>query len=354
MLARDSNIQFAGGAELQQVIIAKGLVQRGYPVSMVCLDYGQNDVCEIDGITVYRAFHPNEGVPLLRFIWPRLTSIWRCLKRANADIYYHRAGSMLTGVMAAFCQKQGKKSTFAVAGQTEIRFGRDRWLYEYGTKHVDRVVVQNAAQARYVREAMRRDSVLIPNICQAVEHVEASSDQHILWVGMIRQIKRPDIFLDIVRSLPEQRFVMVGGPGVGEALLYEEIRGRAVKLHNLKFVGFVPYSEVGPYFDNAQLFINTSDSEGFPNTFLHAWARGVPTVSFIDSGARMDGQPVGVLVKTANEMSKAITDLLENDVKRSRLAKESKEYVELNHAPDRILDHYEKLFTDVMQRDAPE
>ena len=97
ILAGDQDIQRVGGAEVQQVIIAKGLAGRGYRVSMICLDFGQGNQIEIDGIRVFRTFRLDEGWPVLRFVWPRLFRIWSCLKRADADIYYQRAAGMLTG-----------------------------------------------------------------------------------------------------------------------------------------------------------------------------------------------------------------------------------------------------------------
>lgn len=351
ILANDADIQLVGGAELQQVIIARCLARRGYPVSMICLNFGQEDKCEIDGIIVYRAFRPREGLPVLRFIWPRLTSIWTCMKRANADIYYQRAASMLTGVIAAFCQRYGKKSIFAMAGDPMIRFSRDRWIYEYGIKHVDRIVVQNIDQERLVREEIGRDCILIPNCYQAALPRTPPSRKRVLWVSTIRQLKRPDLFLDVAQALPGYRFTMIGGVGVGEVPLYEKIKERAESLENVNFVGFVPYAEVDRFFDNAVLFVNTSDSEGFPNTFLQSWARGVPTVSFMDSSARVNEQPMGRVVTSLDEMTHTVIDLLENDAERSRLGEECKRYVEQNHAHDRILSLYEGLFRSVLERD---
>src|SRR5687768_7776605 len=105
LLSGDEGIQLIGGAELQMVIVARLLAARGHRVSMICLDFGQEDEIELDGVKVFRAYKPEEGIPILRFLWPRLTSVWQCLKRANADIYYQQTADMLTGVMAAFCKR---------------------------------------------------------------------------------------------------------------------------------------------------------------------------------------------------------------------------------------------------------
>lgn len=353
LLADDADIELVGGAELQQVIVARELVRLGYPVSMICLNFGQRDRCEVDGIIVHRAFRPAEGLPVLRFIWPRLTSIWRCLKTVDADIYYQRAASMMTGVMAAFCRLHGKKSIFAVAGDPMIRFSRDKWIYEYGIRHVDRVFVQNSEQERFVRQHFGRDSILIPNCYEAARIRTSVPRKFVLWVSTIRQLKRPDLFLDVAQALPGYQFTMVGGMAADEAPLYEETRARAEKLENVDFVGFVPYAKVNQYFDNAILFVNTSDSEGFPNTFLQSWARGVPTVSFVDSGARVNGEPIGRVVDSIDDMRAAVGDLLERHTERTRLGAECKIYVERNHGTDRILGLYQDAFRRILEEDGP-
>ncbi len=352
ILANDAGVDFAGGAELQQVLIARYLVALGYRVSMICLDFGQDELVEIDGIVVHRAFRPGAGVPVLRFLWPRLTSIWSCLKRVNADIYYQRAASMLTGVVAVFAKRNAKKSIFAVAGDPMIPFKRDQWLYEYGIKHVDRVVVQNAEQQRAVRDSVKRASILIPNIYQAGSHRKAPSGNNVLWVGTIRQIKRPDLYLDLAQALPEYRFTMVGGEDGMDSSLYEAIKARSETLDNVNFVGFVPYAEIGRYFDEAMLFVNTSDSEGFPNTFLQSWARGVPTISFIDSGARMNESPIGRIVDSIDAMIGTVAQLMKNHTDRSDLGKACRAHVETHHDPKRVIEMYEDLFRGMTRDNA--
>src|SRR5687767_8288143 len=153
LLSGDEKIEVIGGAELQVVIVAKLLAARGRRVSMVCLDFGQPDQVQIDGVTVFRAFQPNEGIPVLRFLYPRLTSIWQCLKRADADVYYQQTAGMLTGVMAAFCKLHERRSVFASASNPDllpntprIKYARDRWIYSYGLRNVDRIFVQNDEQ----------------------------------------------------------------------------------------------------------------------------------------------------------------------------------------------------------------
>ena len=37
---------------------------------------------------------------------------------------------------------------------------------------------------------------------------------------------------------------------------------------NLTLCGRGPYHEIGDFYDRAKVFVNTSDVEGFPNSFL--------------------------------------------------------------------------------------
>ena len=79
--------------------------------------------------------------------------------------------------------------------------------------------------------------------------------------------------------------------------------------------GFVPYADVDPCFDNASLHVSTAAGEGFPNTFLQAWARGIPTVSFFDPEAKFDGLAVGVVVPDLDAMTQAVLALKTNSAR---------------------------------------
>lgn len=355
LLSGTEEVQLIGGAELQQVIVAKRLAAKGWRVSMICLDFGQPEKIEIDGVEVIRAYRQDAGLPVLRFLWPRLKVVWQCLKRADADIYYQRTAGMLTGVMAAYCKRHRKKSVFAAAGNPDlvpdtprIRFARDRGIYSYGLRHVDRIFVQNDEQAQLCQIHLGREAIKVPN-CYALpkRRTHGSQGKYILWVSTIRDLKRPELFLDLAAALPSLRFQMIGGPGRDALLLYDAMKARAHGLGNVEFRGFVPYKRVEEIFDEAQLFVNTSDSEGFPNTFLQAWARGIPTVSFVDSGARLEGKPVGIRVKSMDSMITAVADLTSSEPTRLLEGRRCELYFEKFHSIERIVDLYDEIFRDL-------
>jgi glycosyltransferase involved in cell wall biosynthesis len=320
---------------------------------MICLDYGQEDGITIDGIKVHRAFHPKKGLPALRFISPRLTSIWGCMNKANADLYYQQTAGMLTGVMAAFCRRNGRKSVFAAASNPDllnptprIRFLRDRWLYNYGVRAVDQVFVQNEEQFELCKVNYGRTPLLVRNCYEPPRSVASDREgsKMVLWVSTIRKIKRPEAYLELAKTMPQYQFTMIGGPGTGEFALYDEIEKQAASLRNVTFYGFQPFARTEQVFDRASVLVNTSESEGVPNAFLQAWARGIPTVSFVDAGARLGAQAVGVIVKEPSDLAEAVRRLLENDELREWEGQRGREYVARTHAPAAVIPVYEKEF----------
>ena len=168
----------------------------------------------------------------------------------------------------------------------QIRYARDRWLYRRGVALADRIVAQNEVQRSSCRATYGRDAVVIPSCYQRPERRDGNLPRKdtVIWVGVIRPGKRPQLLLELARRLPQRRFVMVGGPRGGDAALFERTRAEAATLPNVEFTGFLPLAEVESRFDAARLLVNTSDYEGLPNTFLQAWARGVPTLGTVDAG----------------------------------------------------------------------
>lgn len=356
ILSGDKKIKAVGGAELQQAILSKALVKSGYRVSMICMDHGQDDLAEFDGVKVIKAYAPNAGIPILRFIHPRLTSIWRAMKRADADIYFQRTAGMLTGVVTAFCKRHEKKSIYSGAHDTDfvkntslIRYRRDQWIYQFGLKNADLILVQNLNQGNLCRQNYGRESILVPNVYACPDEATNNATGYILWVSTIRTWKRPELFVELAKLYPQYRFVMVGGLGAGEQSLYDSVKEQASALDNFNFVGFVPFSQVEAYYDHARLVINTSDSEGFPNAFLQAWARKIPTVSFFDCGARFDDEPVGLLAGSFEDMRLIVEELMTDNEKWLHHGSRCKTYFGSNHAIEHAVTIYRDIFSGLLK-----
>jgi len=356
VLSGDPHIDVIGGAEVQQSILARLLARAGYPVSMICLDYGQAQRLAVDGVMVHKTHTPDAGLPVLRFIHPRMTTMWQAMAEVNADIYYQRAAGMLTAVVAAFCRRHHKKSIYAGAsdhdflpGRQDIRYRRDRWLFERGLRRVDRLVVQNPTQQRYCRDNYDLPSTLIASCYALPATSRPGHGKSVLWVGSMHRNKRPELFLELASRLPQWQFVMVGGPagGHGDAEFFAEIRQMAKRLPNVECTGFLPLAQVEAYFDRAAVLVNTSTHEGIPNTFLQAWARGIPSVAFVDTGARLHDAPVYRIAGNIEDMVAEIERLQRDEIYHRRSSTRCREYFTRTHSPDGVLSQYAQLFDEL-------
>jgi glycosyltransferase involved in cell wall biosynthesis len=345
VLAGDAAIPVIGGAEVQQCILARLFARHGYRVSMICLDYGQQDHAVVDGVRVRKTFRMHDGLPLARFVHPRLSSMWRALREVDADIYYYRSASMWVGVMAEFCRRHGKRALYAgasdrdfVPGQSgQIRYARDRWLFRRGVQRVDAIVAQNELQRATCRATYGREAVVIPS-CYEISKKNTSEEKNlVLWVGTLQVNKRPGLLLELAQRLPHRRFVMIGGPG-RDRDFYESIRARAAGIANLEFKGFLPLAEVETWFDRARVLVNTSVYEGMPNTFLQAWARGVPTTSTVDVGAA-----VNCVAASVEELSRSTELLFENP----EAGRRCREYFDRTHSCAQVLGAYARVFKEL-------
>lgn len=358
VLAGDRSVRMAGGAEVQQAFLSAELARRGHEVSMISMDVGQREGDTARGVRLLTMHAPDAGLPGVRFVHPRLTSLWSAMKRADADIYYQRASGALTGFVSAFARRHGCRMVFAGAADLDfhpelpmLRFSRDKWLYRWGARHAHQIVVQTERQRTLCRETFGREAVRIDS-CYGHQGRPGQHGGVVLWVGAVKPIKRPEIFLDLVRRLPQWRFKLIGGPGAGQAH-FDALRQHAAALPNLEMTGFVPHADVEQHFDGAALLVSTAEKEGFPNTFLQAWARGIPTVSFFDTGSRVAGEPVGTVVPDLDAMAQAVERLLTDEPLWRREGARAAEYVQRQHGVGTVVDAYESVFQGLMAQHAP-
>ncbi len=361
VLAGAGELRVVGGAEVQQTFIATELARRGFGVSMVSMDYGQREGDVIDGVRLLKMHSPDEGLPVLRFVHPRLTSLWSALRRADAALYYQRAGGALTGYIAAFARRHGRRSMFAGAHDADftaelplIPYARGRALFRWGMRRVDAVIVQSERQRAECLRVFGREATLIdscyPTVDRSAEHAGV-----VLWVATAKQHKRPHLFVELAQRLPQYRFRLVGGPmgGSDESAYYERLREQAAALPNVELCGFVPFADVERLFDGASVFVNTSIGEGFPVTFLQAWSRGVPTVSFFDAAASLDGHAVGRTVADIDAMAAAVHAYKQDRVRWHADGELARTYVQRRHSIAGVADAYERVIEAVVGTASP-
>jgi glycosyltransferase involved in cell wall biosynthesis len=278
------------------------------------------------------------------------------MRKVDADVYYQRCSGMLTALVALYCRRHGKRSVFAgasdldfVPGQQHVRYARDRWLFEWGLKRVDSIVVQNAMQQSSCRIHYGRESTLIPNAYELPPDARLGGGDTVLWAANIRRHKRPEVVLELARRLPHRRFVLIGGAGGHDRTpggYFEAVRRDAQSLGNVEFTGFLPLAQVEPYFDRARVVLNTSAHEGMPNTVLQAWARGVPTLAFVDPGTRLDGEPVHLKASNTEQMAREIERLFSDPLHYARLSARCREYFDRTHSVARVMSHYDSLLDE--------
>jgi glycosyltransferase involved in cell wall biosynthesis len=346
-----------GGAQLQQTLLAKAFARQGYSVSMVVGDYGQEDGASWSGVRTYKAYSAREGIPVVRFLHPRWTKLCAAMRRAAADVYYVSCAGAQVGQVAMWAAKNGRRMIFRVASDADcdprrvlISYWRDRRLYEYGLRRASAVLTQSTKQQQLMQGNYGVDSTVVCSLVDPPERVLpfAERDISLLWVSNIQQLKRPEVFLELARRLDPCSASMVGGPMPRAHDLYQQITARAARVGNLAFHGRLPYRATNRLFDQARVFINTSETEGFPNTFLQAWIRGIPVVSFIDPDEVIRREGLGHTVANLEEMTSAAQRLATDSQAWLEASARCRAYMARHYGEERLLIPYFAAVGQVM------
>lgn len=338
---------FIGGAEVLQIILAKELIKHGFEISFITYGNSGTPVEHLDGIKIFKVYPAEEAshlnLPLK--IWHFL----KAMRHADAHIYFHESGAY--GIVSLFCRLARKKFIRYIASDADVdksqclsfrqRFGD--WL---DFKLANIVIVQTEHQKKMLADSFGRKGLVIKNAFPILERkiVRRSNKSTVLWVAMIKDVKQPEIFLKLAQAVPEGSFQMIGGEG-DNPQLYNKIAEASAAIPNLEFVGFVPFNEVNRYFEQALILVNTSEYEGFSNTFIQAWQQYVPVVSLnADPDGIIGKYKLGFHSKTFNQLVDDVKTLLGDEQLREEMGRNGRQYVEREHDLSNVAKRYVEVF----------
>lgn len=365
LLAGVPRPRYFGGAERQQVLLARGLAARGHAISFVTLDYGQPDGVVHDTIRVFKSYSPADGVPGLRFLHPRWSGLARAMHRADADVFYQMGGDSETGQVAASCRLHRRAFVFCAASDADadpslplLGSRRQRVLYRAGLRRADRIVAQTDAQRDRLREVFSVDSVVIRN-CTTDPGLSAGEpgsradlfgppmsaaytdgNIRLLWVGRFVPVKRLELLLDLAAARPEWDFHVVGGGDTADPYV-RDLEARAASMPNVTRHGRIGDAELHHQYLQAAALLCTSSMEGVPTTFLEAWARGLPVVSTVDPDGVIARHALGAVASTQS-LAEGVQTVLGLD--RRAVSGRVRDYFLRTHTIDAYVSHHEQLF----------
>src|SRR5690606_13362733 len=293
-----------GGITVQMYFWAQAFIENGWKV----YSFSEKKKKIIDKIQ----FLKFPAIPLVGIFIEFLFSFFY-IATIKPNVILFRGASRGLGYLRIYSRIFNVKLVFFGASDVNFQPGKegikalhDKRLFRYGLRGVDYIVVQNTFQEELLRlNYVNTNSIVIPNIWSSPPRENYQTDSgNILWVGNFRALKRPEWFLELAEKFPEQSFVMVGG--ALDKKLYEKCKNRAKEIPNISFLGGLPFKEVNELFRICKIFVCTSQTEGFPNAFLQAWANSKPVITTFDPSGIVKKEGLGLVVHDTAELENAI------------------------------------------------
>ncbi|MDH3591977.1 MAG: glycosyltransferase family 4 protein [Planctomycetota bacterium] len=351
-----------GGAEVQASLLARELARRGVATSYVCHSRtGRTGQNTIDGVHV--RWIPAPG----RFAWRSGRDYAAALDSIRPDAVFVRTTSHLVGVAGSYAARTGAAFAWVctdnwcadrwrlvrrLSSQQDGRgggLGRRglAWLNAFmrdvmrhrGMRRVTLAFTQSDQQAHGVAHNFGLESRRLPtgHDSPAVVVPGAGFDRRrVLWAGHLGRNKRPELFIDLALRLADTklRFVMLGSRAGASSYVDELFRAAP---DNLEWLGQVPFDESLAWFDRATLLVNTSREEGFPNTFIQSWLRGVPTLSLgVDPDGIVSRAETGFVAQDVPALARRIRELLSDRERYSAYSERALAYATRHHTVDRM------------------
>jgi glycosyltransferase involved in cell wall biosynthesis len=348
-----------GGAQYQADLLVEALIRR------------DNSRVVFLSRRIDRDFKPQGYV--LESVSRRSGGIWSAAGHVadSADLYarlmfhqpeliYQRVGGAFTAVAAYYAKRHGARFTWHVAHDHDVTPGKlaargwkipllrqvEKRMLEYGIRRADTIVAQTEEQRRRLERFYGRgDAIVVPNFHPPPRlEPDKSGPRQVLWVANFKKWKRPEAFIRLAESLSHLRsirFVMIGAPS-GNHDWQRQLESRIGRARNIDYLGEQSLEVVNESISRSHLFINTSEAEGFANTFVQAWFRQVPVLSLsVDPDGVLERERIGMLCGTEERLRESVERLCSDERLRADMGQRAQAYAHARHSTanvDRLVD----------------
>ncbi|MCB1755694.1 MAG: glycosyltransferase [Gammaproteobacteria bacterium] len=274
--------------------------------------------------------------------------LYKALKTLQPDYIYQRVGCAYTGVCAWYCKHSSASMLWHIASDADVGVSTQRLfsrrphhyieqkVFEYGIRHANKIVAQQQHQADQLEKNFSRSVDAVIANFQPVPELLATQNERrlVLWIGNLKELKQPDLFIDLAEQIGPiagVSFCMAGRPQTGK--WGDRLLARLNSCDAVEYLGEISQQEVYTLLEQTRLLVNTSQYEGFPNTFIQAWMRETPVLSLqVNPDGILDRHPIGIMSGNFEHLVRDCRELLENREKHDIMAKSARTYAIENHS----------------------
>lgn len=341
-----------GGAQYQGHLLAEELARRaGVQVTYLARDV-RADAAALRALPyALRSIGTFAGIGRRAALFDA-PQLWRTLRELRPDVIYQQMRQSYTAVCAHYAVRAGIPCFFQIASDLDLD---PRWITNgisanlpfdigesvaglWGLRHASHVVAQTARQQRLLRERFGLAAAAVVRNFQplpaCLPHKPAAPVE-VLWVANFKDVKRPELFVQLAESFsgrPDLKFTMAGRPS--GLRRFAPLMERISRTANLEYLGELSIEEVDRRMAQAAIHVNTSSFEGFPNTFIQAWAQGavVATIAVDPDEEGMEALGIGICAGTFERLRAVIDALAHSSERRGAIAARAFAFAHANHS----------------------
>lgn len=337
-----------GGAELNCYLIAEELAKDPqYEIHFIVGDFGQPLKETRKNIILHRSFSLNPNMKYLKYSIGFL-KLYNLCRKINADIYFQSSAGIITGLIALYCKIARKKFIFRTAHDRDCNgefIANHLFLgifYKFGLFNTSLIITQTKLHQKALLNSLNLKSVVLKNAIPLPKFLNEKEWNYILWVGRLVEVKQPYLFIELARKNPQENFLLIGS---GNRIYERDLFQLSKKLTNFRYIPHVPFHEIQKYFIKAKVFVSTSLSEGFPNTFIQAFSCMTPIVSLhVNPNNIFKNNKMGFFANSSMKTFELLLrELIENINLRKEMGKSAFDYVKKNHDLKVVINDYKKI-----------
>lgn len=340
-----------GGAEVQIKYLVHFLLEKKVQVHYIYEDKGN----EFDNANNKNLIlHPLSRIKISKRFGNRWFlykyGINHLLNQIQPDGIYTRFYSSWSGFASLYAERVNIPHIWAIASDNDLKILDkplnllkpldviENYYVKKAFNKASQIIVQNTWQDLKLYQVYNRKGVCLKQAAPPLEKHIPAKDKNtltIVWIANMKPLKRPELFIELAsrfRGTKSILFKMIGRQDLKYKYLIKE---EEKENPSFQYLGELSNNEVNDLLLSTDILVNTSDYEGFSNTFIQAWMRKNIVISMNSNPDDiLHRYKVGFLSPTINQITERILFLKDNKLLLSEMQETSFNYANEEHNLD--------------------